>query len=116
MIFLYAFLVGGVICMLAQLVQDFFKLTPGHVTAIFVSLGALLDFFDIYDKLLDFSEAGAMLPITNFGHSLAHSAYESAINTNYFGILTGMFSKVTAGIVLAIVLSVVAALVSKPRN
>ena len=50
MIFLYAFIVGGLICMLAQIILDLFNLTPGVITAIFVSLGALLEFFDIYDN------------------------------------------------------------------
>lgn len=102
--------------MLAQIILDLFNLTPGVITAIFVSLGALLEFFDIYDKLIKFSGAGALLPITSFGHSLADGAYNEAIKTNYFGILTGMFSNVSAGISLAIVLSVVIALIFKPKD
>ena len=116
MIFLYAFLIGGLICALAQVILDLFSLTPGVITAIFVSLGAFLEFFDIYDTLIKFSGAGALLPITSFGHSLAHAAYEKAITTNYFGIFTGMFTNVSAGISLAIVLSVVASLIFKPKN
>ena len=116
MIFIYAFLVGGIICMLAQIILDLFNLTPGVITALFVMLGSLLEFFDIYDRLIAFSKAGALLPITSFGHSLADGAYNKAVETNYFGIFTGMFTNVSAGITAAIVLSVLAALIFKPKD
>ena len=116
MIFLYAFLVGGLICLLAQVVLDLFNLTPGVITAIFVMLGAVLEFYDIYDWLIKFSGAGALLPITSFGHSLADGAYNKAIETNYLGLFTGMFSNVSAGIAFAIVLSVLTALIFKPKD
>ena len=92
LMYLKVFLVGGFICLLAQVILDLFNLTPGVITAVFVSLGALFEFFDIYDKLIKFSGAGALLPITSFGHSLADAAYKKAVETNYFGILTGMLS------------------------
>ena len=116
MIFLYAFLVGGTICMIAQLILDLFDLTPGVITAIFVMIGSLLEFFDLYDKLIKFCGAGALLPITSFGHSLADGAYNRAIETNYFGIFTGMFDNVSPGISVAIILSVFVAVIFKPRD
>lgn len=116
MIFIYAFLVGGLICALAQVILDLFELTPGVITALFVSIGALLEFFDIYDWLINFSEAGALLPITSFGHSLAHASYETAIKEGFFGLFSGMFLNVSSGITLAIVLSVIAALFFKPKD
>ena len=102
--------------MLAQVVLDLFELTPGVITAIFVMLGAVLEFYDIYDWLIKFSGAGALLPITSFGHSLADGAFNKAIETNYLGIFTGMFTNVSAGIALAIVLSVLAAIIFKPKD
>lgn len=102
--------------MIAQIILDLFNLTPGVITAIFVMLGATLEFFDIYDKLIDFSKAGALLPITSFGHSLADGAYTKAIETNYFGIFTGMFNNVSAGITAAIILSFLAAILFKPKD
>ena len=102
--------------MLAQLILDLFDLTPGVITAIFVSLGSFLEFFDIYDKLIKFSGAGALLPITSFGHSLADGAYKKAIISNYFGIFTGMFNNVSGGISVAIILSVIAAFIFKPKD
>lgn len=116
MIFLYAFLIGGAICMLAQIILDLFDLTPGVITAIFVMLGSLFEFFDLYDKLVKFSGAGALIPITSFGHSLADGAYNKAIETNYFGIFTGMFDNVSGGISAAILLSVLAAIIFKPKD
>ncbi len=74
MIFLFAFLVGGMICAIAEIVLVKTKLLPVHVTALFVTIGALLDSFHLYDKLNDISGAGSMVPITSFGHSLSHGA------------------------------------------
>ena len=102
--------------MLAQFILDLFELTPGVITAIFVILGAVLEFFDIYDKLIKFSGAGALLPITSFGHSLADGAYNKAVETNFLGIFTGMFNNVSAGIAFAIVLSVLTAVFFKPKE
>ena len=102
--------------MLAQVILDLLNLTPGVITAIFVMLGSVLEFFDIYDWLIKFSGAGALLPITSFGHSLADGAYKKAIETNYLGVLTGMFTNVSGGIAFAIVLSVLAALIFKPKD
>ena len=116
MIILYAFFVCGFICLLAQVVLDLFNLTPGVITAIFVMLGSVLEFFNIYDGLVEFSEAGALLPITSFGHSLADSAYKAAIEGNYLNIFTGMFTNVSAGITLAFVLSLIAAIIFKPKD
>lgn len=102
--------------MLAQFILDLFELTPGVITAIFVMLGAVLEFFDIYDKLIKFSGAGALLPITSFGHSLADGAFNKAVETNFLGIFTGMFNNVSAGIAFAIVLSVLTAVFFKPKE
>lgn len=102
--------------MLAQIILDLFNLTPGVITAIFVSIGSFLEFFDIYDKLIKFSGAGALLPITSFGHSLTDAAYKMAVETNYFGIFKGMFTNVSSGVAVAIILSILSALVFKPKD
>ena len=116
MIFLYSFLVGGLICMLAQVILDLFELTPGVITAIFVSLGSLLELFNLYDNLIKFSGAGALVPITSFGHSLTHAAYDAATKGNYLDIFSGMFDKVSSGISVAIILSVFAAIFFKAKD
>ena len=116
MIILNAFIIGGLICAIAQFIMDKFKIMPIYVTCLFVVIGALLDFFDIYDKLIKFSGAGALLPITSFGHSLADGAYNKAIETDFLGIFTGMFTNVSAGIAFAIILSVLTAMFFKPKE
>lgn len=116
MILLYAFLVGGLICVIGQLLIDVFKLLPVHVTSIFVFLGAALNIGNIYDKLIDFSGAGASLPISSFGHSLVHSALEKAEEVGYLGIATGMFDTTANGITAAIVFAFFVAIIFKPKG
>lgn len=116
MIFLYAFLVGGLICMIAQIIMDIFKLTPGHITGLFVMFGTLLDFFNFYDKLIKFAGAGAFLPITSFGHSLIHSAYQGALKDGFIGLSNNMFNSTSSGIVWTIVISVIIGIIFKPRS
>ena len=114
--YLLAFLIGGLICAIGQLIQELFKLTPGHVTSIFVMVGAGLELFDIYDKLIEIASAGALLPITSFGHSLAHASYEAALSDGFWGLFQGIFDKTATGIVVAIILSVIGALIFKPKE
>ncbi|AWC30874.1 stage V sporulation protein AE [Bacillus cytotoxicus] len=114
--FIYAFLVGGVICVVGQLLLDFAKLTSAHVMATFVVAGAVLDSFDLYDKLIKFAGAGAIVPITSFGHSLLHGAMETAETYGYLGIGIGMFRLISAGISAAILFSFLTALICKPKG
>ena len=114
MIFLYAFLVGGIICLLAQLCMDLFKLLPAHIVVIFVTLGSIFEAFHLYDKLIAF--AGALMPISSFGHSLTHAAVEAAVQSDYLGLFTGIFDLTSSGIAAAIFFSFVIALVCRPRG
>ena len=74
MIYLYSFLFCGVVCLIGQIILDNTKLTPGHITTIFVIVGAFLDIFGIYDKIVLMAGGGALVPITSFGHLLTHGA------------------------------------------
>ncbi len=116
MIFLYAFLVGGLICVVGQVLLDKTKLLPIHITALFVAIGTLLDTFDLYDKLVDFAGAGASVPITSFGHSLSHGAYEGATENGLIGLGAGMFDLTASGITSAILFSFIFSLLFKPRG
>ena len=116
MIYLVAFLVGGGICALAQLIKDFFKLTTGHMTAMFVVLGVFLDIGKFYDKLVHVAGAGAMLPITNFGYLLASASMEKAHEIGYIGIFTGIFDKTAGGIALAFFLAIIIGMIFKPKR
>ncbi|MBQ3253160.1 MAG: SpoVA/SpoVAEb family sporulation membrane protein [Acholeplasmatales bacterium] len=116
MTFLLAFLVGGAICGLAQIIKDITRLTVGHMTSLFVILGVFLDFGNTYDKLIDVAGAGALLPITSFGHSLVDASYSKALDEGFLGIFTGIFEKTAGGIALALTLSVIIGLIFKPKK
>ncbi|MFD1018554.1 stage V sporulation protein AE [Thalassobacillus hwangdonensis] len=116
MTFLWAFLVGGGICVVGQLMLDIFKLTPAHVMSSFVVIGALLDAFDLYDNLIEFAGAGALVPITSFGHSLLHGAMEQTSDHGLIGIAMGIFQLTSAGIASAILFGFIVAVIFKPKG
>lgn len=114
--YLLAFMVGGAICLVGQLLLDYLKLTPVHLMALFVVIGVILDGFGIYDKLIEFAGAGATVPITSFGHSLLHGAMEQANKEGILGIGMGIFKLTSAGISSAILFAFLVALVFKPKG
>lgn len=116
MLLINSFLFCGFISMIAQIILDNTKLTPGHVTSMFVVLGAFLDSFSLYDKMIKIVGGGALLPITSFGHSLVHGALAKANEYGILGILMGMFDLTATGITAAIIFSFVFALIFKPKN
>ncbi|WP_096153650.1 MULTISPECIES: stage V sporulation protein AE [Bacillus] len=111
-----AFVVGGAICVVGQLLMDIFKLTPAHVMSSFVVAGAVLDGFGIYDKFIEFAGAGATVPITSFGHSLLHGAMEQADKHGFIGIGMGIFELTSAGISAAILFAFIVAVIFKPKG
>jgi len=115
-IFVYAFLVGGAICAIGQFLMDKFKLTPAHIVCLFIVIGAALDVFGLYDRLIKFAGAGAQLPITSFGHSVIHGAMDAASEKGILGIAGGMFELTTVGITSAILFAFIAALIFKPKS
>ena len=116
MTYLYSFLFVGIICLIGQIILDNTKLTPGHITSLFVVVGASLDVFKIYDWFIDNVGPGAFIPITSFGHSLVHGALERAHEMGFFGIFLGMFDLVASGIISAIFFSFIFLLIFKPRD
>lgn len=116
MTYLYSFLFVGTICLIGQIILDNTKLTPGHITSLFVVLGAFLDIFKIYDWFIESVGPGAYIPITSFGHSLIHGALTRAHEIGFFGIFLGMFDLVASGIISAIFFSFIFLLIFKPRD
>lgn len=114
--YLMSFLFSGGVCVLAQIIYDNSKLTPGHITSLFVVLGSFLDLFHIYDKLVDIFHAGALVPITSFGHSLMHGAMEATKEYGIFGIAMGMFDLTAAGITAAILFGFLTAIIFKSKS
>ena len=116
MSYILAFLFCGFVCLLAQLMYEYTKLTPGHITCTFVVIGAFLDLFHFYDRLVEVFHAGALLPITSFGHSLMHGAMAATQEYGIFGIAMGMFDLTAAGISAAILFAFLAAIIFKPKS
>ncbi|HIT22306.1 MAG TPA: SpoVA/SpoVAEb family sporulation membrane protein [Candidatus Scybalousia intestinigallinarum] len=116
MIYLTSFLFCGFICLLGQVILDNTKLSAGHITSIFVVIGAFLDTFSIYDQIITWVGAGALVPITSFGHSLIHGALDKASDMGIMGLLMGMFDLTASGITAAIVFTFIFSLFFRPQN
>ena len=116
MIYLNSFLFCGIVCMISQIILDNTKLTPGHVTSLFVVIGSFLDIFGIYDKFVLYCGAGAIVPITSFGHLLIHGAMDTANELGPLGLGLGIFNLTSAGISIAIVIAFTLSLITKPKH
>ncbi|MBP1932964.1 stage V sporulation protein AE [Ammoniphilus resinae] len=115
-IYFWAFVVGGLICVIGQLLFDVAKLTPAHTMSTLVVAGAILDGFGLYEPLIDFAGAGATVPITSFGNALVHGAMADAERYGLVGIITGIFEVTSAGISAAIIFGFLASLVFRPKG
>jgi stage V sporulation protein AE len=116
MIFINAFLLSGTFCMIAQIILDNFKITPGHVTSLFTVIGAILSFLGIYDNLIKWAGSGATILISNFGHMLFSGAITGYENEGLIGLFTGLLSKSSAAITAAVVFSFILTLIFKPKS
>ncbi len=113
---IYSFLFCGLICLIGQIILDNTKLTPGHITSLFVVLGAFLDVFHIYDSIIKVVGGGAQLPITSFGHSLVHGALSNTSKNGIIGLFMGMFDMTATGITAVVIISFMFTLLCKPRD
>lgn len=114
--YINAFIFAGIVCLIGQIILDNTKLTAGHVTTIFVVVGAFLDVFSIYDKFVLWAGGGALVPITSFGHLLIHGALSKAASDGLLGLFTGMFSLTATGITATIIFAFIFTLIFKPRD
>jgi stage V sporulation protein AE len=114
--FLTAFVVGGLICVIGQLLMDLTPLTPAHVLCILVVSGAVLDGVGLYEPLIKFAGAGATVPITSFGNALVHGALTEVKKNGIIGVLSGIFQITSAGISAAIIFGFLTALIFKPKG
>jgi stage V sporulation protein AE len=114
--YLTAFLVGGLICLIGQLLLDLTPLTPAHVLSGMVVAGAVLSGLGLYEPLVQFAGAGATVPISSFGDALVKGAVAEAERSGIIGILTGMFKLTSSGITAAIVFGFFIALLFKPKG
>lgn len=116
MMFLKAFIVGGLICVIGQLLMDVTKLTPARILVMFVCIGVVLGGIGVYDKLVDFAGAGATIPLTGFGNALANGVKNAIAQQGFMGVVTGSLSACAGGVTVAILSGLVTALVTKPKD
>ena len=113
--FVKAFVVGGLICTVAQLLINYTKITSGKILVYFLLSGVVLQAVGVYQYIVDFAGAGATVPISGFGYLLAQGAIKGA-KEGLFGALTGGVTSAAAGITAAIVFGYIFALIFKPKS
>ena len=114
--FVISLLIGGLICVIGQILIDKTHLTPARIMVGYVCLGAVLGGFGIYDMLIDFAGAGATVPLLGFGNSLAKGAIEAVQEKGILGIFTGGLTATSAGIAAAIIFGYLNALIFQSRS
>ncbi len=115
MTYLNAFLVGGIICAIGQVLIDKTKLTPARILVLFVTSGVVLSSIGIYQKIVDFGGAGATVPLIGFGHSLAKGAFKDVDKYGILGAFTGGIKATAAGITAAIFFGYIMSLIFTPK-
>ena len=113
--FLKAFIVGGLICVIGQILMQTTKLTSARILVLFVVAGVFLGALGVYKPLVDFAGAGATVPLTGFGYSLAMGAIEAVNKYGIFGAFTGGITRNAAGIAAALLFGLLNALIFKPH-
>lgn len=111
-----AFWVGGLICVVGQILIDHTKLTPARILVGFVVAGVILTGIGIYEPIVNFAGAGATVPLTGFGYTMAMGIHEALEKDGAIGILTGGITAAAAGITAAVVFGYIFALFSKPKE
>jgi stage V sporulation protein AE len=112
---LKCFIVGGLICVIGQILIDKTKLTPARILVAYVTTGAILGGLGIYKYLVDFAGAGATVPLTGFGYTLSKGAIESVQEQGLVGAFTGGIKATAGGIAAAIFFGYIASLISRPK-
>jgi len=112
---LKCFVVGGIICVIGQILIDKTKLTPARILVIYVTSGVILGAIGVYKYLVDFAGAGATVPLTGFGYNLAKGTIEEIEKTGLIGAFTGGVKASSGGIAAAVLFGYLASLISKPK-
>ena len=111
-----AFLVGGALCLIGQILIDKTKLTPARILVSYVVAGVLLGAVGLYPKLIEFAGAGASVPLTGFGSLLAKGVKEAVMKDGFLGIFTGGLKAAAGGITAAIIAGLLASFLFKARD
>lgn len=114
--YLKVFMVGGLLCALGQLLIDYTKLTPARILTIYVVAGVILGGLGLYQPLADWAGAGASVPLTGFGNTLARGVREAVAEKGLLGVFTGGFTAASGGICAAVFFGLIVALIFKPKD
>lgn len=114
--YLWAFVIGGAICVIGQLLISLTRLTPARILVLFVTMGVVLTALGLYQPLVELAGAGATVPLTGFGYSLGKGAIEGALKEGAIGAFTGGIKATAGGVAAAIVFGYLNAVLFKPRT
>lgn len=114
--YIKAFIVGGFICAIAQILMDKTKLTPARILVLYVTLGAILGGLDVYKKIIEFGGAGATIPLLGFGNSLSQGVIKAVNKDGLIGIFTGGLSATAGGISAAVFFGYIISLIFNPKT
>jgi stage V sporulation protein AE len=114
--YIKAFIIGGVFCLMGQILIDKTKLTPARILVSYVVIGVILGGVGIYEKLVDFAGAGATVPLTGFGFNLSKGVTEGIDRDGFLGIFTGGLKATAGGITAAILAGLIAGLIFKSKD
>ncbi|MBR6785267.1 MAG: stage V sporulation protein AE [Clostridia bacterium] len=111
-----AFVVGGIICLIGQILIDLTKMTPARILVAFVVIGVALGAIGVYEPLVKWAGAGATVPLTGFGYALAKGTREAITEQGARGILTGAFTAASGGVTAAVICGIIASLATKSKE
>lgn len=114
--FLWAFIIGGLFCAIGQVLIDYTKLTPARILVAFVVAGVILSALNLYQPILDLAGAGASVPLTGFGHTLAEGVRKAVNKDGFLGVFTGGLTSAAGGITAALIFGLCVSLVFKPKD
>lgn len=116
LMYIKTFLIGGLLCLVGQVLVDYTKLTPARILTMYVVAGVVLSALGLYQPLADWAGAGASVPLTGFGHALAKGVRQAVAEKGLLGVFTGGFTAAAAGLCAAVFFGLIVALVFKPRD
>lgn len=114
--YISSFLVGGIICVIAQILMDKTKLTPARILVLYVTLGVILGSVGIYEKIIEVGKFGATIPLPGFGASLAKGVKEEIDKVGFLGIFTGGLKATAGGVSAAVIFGYAMALIFNPKT
>lgn len=114
--YIWVFIIGGLICVVGQLLLSYTRMTSARILVLFVTLGAVLSALGVYKPLVDLAHAGATIPLTGFGHALAQGAIDGARQEGVLGAFTGGVKATAGGVAAAIVFGYIASVLFTPKT